>query len=67
MSGAGASDIAATALAVRSTLDDAHLDHADDWLGLMRYASGLSRRTMEEYVSRVTTGQSLAPIAAVVK
>ena len=52
---------------VHATLDESHLDYENDWLAVMRTASSLSQRTLEDYVSRITAGGSMIPVAAVVK
>ena len=50
---------------VLSVLYGAKLSHRDDWQAVMRHASTLPQRAVEDYVSRIVAGENLEPIGPV--
>jgi hypothetical protein len=48
--------------AMRLVIDESRPQYKNDWMPVMRVASSLLRRTVEDYVSRVTRGWSLIPV-----
>jgi hypothetical protein len=53
--------------AIQGLLDQARPARRDDWLGVAFYAASITQRSIEDYVSGVTSGRSMIPLTAVVK